>query len=122
MRVILAGLFVFGGVLIAVCLLGSSPAHSSHTASGIFIGIVMGTLLLLLIGIAQVLFNWPIDWRKERFNQEDYIKDLEAKELLVSTDYQATRAFELEEYEDEGLHYFLELSDKTVLYLAGQDL
>lgn len=122
MRVILAGLFVFGGMLIAVCLLGPFLDHNSHTASGIFIGIVMGTLLLLLIGIAQLLFNWPSDWRKVRFDQEEYIKNLGDRGLLVSTDYQATRAFELEEYEDEGLHYFLELSDKTVLYLAGQDL
>ena len=122
MRVILAGLFVFGGVLLAVCLLG--PAFDGYPPwhGGILIGLVMGMLFLALVAAAQMLFNWPIDWRKERFNQEEYIKDLEDRGLLISTDYQSTRAFELEEYADEGLHYFVELADGTVLYLTGQDL
>jgi hypothetical protein len=122
MHVILAGLFVFGGILLAVCLLGPVLDCGSHTASGILIGILMGGLFLALIVAAQVLFNWPIDWRRERFSFEQYIEDLENKGLLISTDYQAIRAFQLEEYEDEGSHYFVELTDRTVLYLTGQDL
>ena len=121
MRVVLAGLFVFGGLLLAVCLIGPAFDHTPLNG-GVLIGIVMGVLFLLLIIAAQVLFNWPIDWRKERFDQDQYIKDLEDRGLLVSTDYQATRAFQLEEYEDGGSHYFVELADGTVLYLTGQDL
>lgn len=122
MRVILAGLFVFGGLLLAIFLLGPIFDRASPSAEGVLIGLVMGALLILLVIVAQVLFNWPVDWRKERFDQDQYIKDLEGKGLLVSTDYQATRAFQLEEYEDEGSHYFVELADGTVLYLTGQDL
>jgi len=42
--------------------------------------------------------------------------------LLATTDFQARRAFGVQEYEDEGLHYFLELSDGRVLFLSGQYL
>jgi len=122
MRVILAGLFVFGGASLAAFLLIPIFDHSLPAVAGILTGLVVGPLFLLLVCTAQVLFNWPIDWRKVQLNQEDYIKDLENRGLLVSTDYQATRAFELEEYEDEGLHYFVELADGTVLYLTGQEL
>jgi hypothetical protein len=34
----------------------------------------------------------------------------------------ATRAFGVEEFEDEGLHYFLELADGRVLFVSGQYL
>lgn len=32
------------------------------------------------------------------------------------------RAFQVEEFEDEGSHYFLELADGSVLFLSGQYL
>ncbi len=122
MRVILAGLFVFGGALLAVSLLGPILDNGSHKASGILIGLVMGVLFLLLTATTQVLFNWPVDWQKEQLSLAEYVRDLEGRGLLVSTNYQATRAFQLEEYEDEGSHYFVELTNRTVLYLTGQHL
>ncbi len=122
MRVILAGLFVCGGVSLAALSLIPIFGHRPPAVGGILVGLMMGPLFLLLVAAAQVLFNWPIDWRKAQFNQDEYIKDLEDRGLLVSTDYYAARAFELEEYEDEGLHYFIELADRSVLYLTGQDL
>ena len=122
MRVILAGLFVFGGALLAVCLLGPVFDHRPPAVGGILIGLVMGTLFLVLIAIAQVLFNWPIVKGRDWGDPEQYIKDLEEKGLLVSADYQATRAFQLAEYEDEGSHYFVELADGSVMYFVGQYL
>jgi hypothetical protein len=48
--------------------------------------------------------------------------DYEKLGLLVSEEFVVRRAFEVEEYEDEGLHFFLELEDGRVLFLCGQYL
>ena len=48
--------------------------------------------------------------------------DYEAAGLLASERFQATRAFEVEEREDEGRHLYLELHDGRVLFLCGQYL
>lgn len=47
---------------------------------------------------------------------------LRAEGLLVEERYVACRAFEVEMYEDEGRHLFVELEDGAVLYLGGQYL
>ena len=54
------------------------------------------------------------------FDQQ--VEELEDRGLLASTEYHATRAFGVEEFEDEGLSYFLELTDGRVLFLSGQYL
>jgi hypothetical protein len=48
--------------------------------------------------------------------------DYEKLGLLESEEFSVKRAFEVEEYEDEGLHFFLELEDGRVLFLCGQYL
>ena len=48
--------------------------------------------------------------------------DYEKLGLLVNEEFSVRRAFEVEEYEDEGLHFFLELEDGRVLFLCGQYL
>ena len=53
---------------------------------------------------------------------EELLRRLEAEGLLVSSDFQARRAFGVREYNDEGPHYFLELADGRVLHLGGQYL
>ena len=47
---------------------------------------------------------------------------LEREGVLVREHFRATRAFEVEEFEDEGPHCFVELDDGSVLYLTGQVL
>ncbi|HYO76001.1 MAG TPA: hypothetical protein VE010_06015 [Thermoanaerobaculia bacterium] len=42
--------------------------------------------------------------------------------LLVADHFTARRAFHVEEFEDEGSHYFIELTDGEVLFLSGQYL
>lgn len=42
--------------------------------------------------------------------------------LLISESFRARRAFQVEEFDDEGSHYFVELEDERVLYLSGQCL
>lgn len=48
--------------------------------------------------------------------------DYEKLGLLSDEQFSAKRAFEVQEYEDEGLHFFLELDDGRVLFLCGQYL
>lgn len=50
------------------------------------------------------------------------IAELEAQGMLVDTPFRATRAFQVEEFEDEGSTYFLEIGDGRVLCLNGQYL
>ena len=82
-------------------------------------------ILLLAFAIVTVgmlyLFNVGNKLPRGRTNA-DLIQELEAKGLLASAAYTATRAFAVAEFEDEGPHYFLELSGGGVLYLTGQYL
>ena len=60
-----------------------------------------------------------------RRSQEEIQKertDWEQSGLLIHESFRALRAFQVEEYEDEGSHYFLELEDHSVLFLSGQFL
>jgi hypothetical protein len=118
MRVILAGLFVFAGLTLAITLLSGVIDH----VSPILFGSSMGILVVVLTIFALVLFNGPFTKIGNYANQEAHIQDLEEEGLLVSTDFHAVRVFEVEEFEDEGPHYFLELVNGNVLYLNGQYL
>ena len=53
---------------------------------------------------------------------DDLVENLEEQGSLVASDYKARRAIQVEECEDEGSHYFVELEDGSVLYLNGQYL
>jgi hypothetical protein len=119
MRVVVAALFVVGGILTAVVL--SSVTGIIERAPGV-VGLGLGLLLLLLSILALVLFNpW---WANPlgRMTPEELLRRLEDEGLLVSSDFRARRAFGVGEADDEGLHYFLELVDGRVLYLSGQYL
>lgn len=55
--------------------------------------------------------------------RKDYtIEALNAQGLLVQQTFHARRAFAVEEWEDEGIQYFVELADQSVLFLQGQYL
>jgi hypothetical protein len=119
MRVVVAALFVVGGMLTAVALL--SATGIIDRAPGV-VGLGLGLLLLLLSIVALVLINpW---WANPlgQISPEELLRRLEGEGLLVSSDFRARRAFGVGEAENEGLHYFLELVDGRVLYLSGQYL
>lgn len=120
MRVLVAALFAVGGMFAAVALLGESGVFDR--ASPLAIGLGLGLLLVCLGIVALVLFNpwWANPFR--RMTPEEHLRLLNAKGLLVSSEFQVLRAFGVEESNDEGLHYFLELVDGRVLYLSGQYL
>ena len=119
MRVLLAGLFVFGGMILAVAIL--SPLLPTRFPP-LLLGLGMAMLMLLLCVLALVLFNRPGTHLLGIGGADAFIRDLEERGLLVSTDYRATRAFQVDEVEDEGPHYFVELEDGRILYLNGQYL
>lgn len=120
MRLLLAGLFVWLGLMVAVGLAANFLPVSAQ--SWAFRALVFVTFILLCLA-ALWLFNKP--GARPSFggqSQNGYIQDLERKSLLVSTSYRARRAFQVEEFEAEGSHYFIELEDGAVLYLCGQYL
>jgi hypothetical protein len=120
MRLIGAGLFVFATMLAAVAGLGSLGLFDRAPAW--LIGSSMSVFTVVMIGVALWLFNSK---GRSAFNlkvMEEQIAELEQQDLLESTSFQAQRAFAVEESEDEGSSYFLELTDGRVLFLTGQYL
>jgi len=120
MRVIAAGLFVFVGLLAGVALLGSMGAHDRAPEWLVTSSLVL--LLVALLASALWLFNAKGSDPFGRLTPEQRIQELLRLGLLESTTFRATRAFGVEEHEDEGLHYFIELADRRVLFLSGQYL
>jgi hypothetical protein len=52
----------------------------------------------------------------------DVLKELQGKDLLVTSTFKASRAFVVDSFDDQGLNYFIELAEGGVLYLGGQYL
>jgi hypothetical protein len=119
-RVVAAGLFVFGGMLVAVALLGS--LELVDRAPSWLVGPAIVLVLFALLATAMWLFNPRGSDPFGRMSPEEHIRELERLLLLESTTFRATRAFGIEEFEDEGLHYYLKLVDGRVLFLSGQYL
>jgi hypothetical protein len=115
-RVILAGLFIFVALTMVVGWLAGDGDDLSPWGGAV----IMATFVAAIF-IAMFLFN-PRGSRPSLFglNEGENLEALERDGILVRESYSATRAFEVAEYEDEGLHYFLELTNGDVLYLTGQ--
>lgn len=86
-----------------------------------FIAPVATVAFFILLAATFVCFN-IIGRRSPRYPQGDSVEQLEAKGLLAQDAFQARRAFQIEEFEDEGSHYVIELQNGSVLYLNGQYL
>ena len=120
MRALLAGIFVFA-VLLGV--VGTISAHYPNGAWPPWAGPTIIASMLTAIFTSLFLFN-------KRGNRPDFsgktfkehLAALQEKGLLVSEKLKARRAFQVEEFEDEGSHYFIELVDGSVLFLSGQYL
>lgn len=50
------------------------------------------------------------------------LPQLEEMGMVATTEYRATRAIEVEESEDEGLYFLLDIGEGKTLCMAGQDL
>lgn len=118
MRVTLAALFVIICQSIVVAIV-FSLYPGQHLPW--FFGPILVAIFFVLLIIGSTIFNVG---QTHLFDvpKEEFIKGLEKKGLLDQQDFQAIRAFTIEEYEDEGTHYMIELRDGSVLYLSGQYL
>lgn len=112
MRALLTGLLVFVGLILG----GRIILHLFPKTPGWIAGVMLfGGLFALTYALFAA--------RRVRLRKEvDPAKEFEEKGLLVSETYRARRAFQIEELEDEGSHYFIELQDGGVLFLSGQYL
>lgn len=120
MRVILAALFVFACMIATIGVLDSSFHSRQFPWWATLVG---GLAMFASLAAALVLFNDKTHrLRFRRRSLKEIIAELEVSGALERRSFQAKRAFAVEEYEDEGLHYYIELADGRVLYLEGQYL
>lgn len=114
MRVLLAGISSFSILMLAVVIM-AGPLESRLSNS-------VATFLLILIFFLAIFVSCVVfNERSQRWPYQT-VEEMEEQGLIVSAEFRAKRAFQVEEYEDEGLHYYLELDDGGVLYLNGQYL
>ena len=120
MRVLLAALFVLGSSFGSMGLL-----HSRYGDHGWpwWTKAVPGVVMVGSMFAALFVFN-SSGYRPSlrRKSMAQHIADLEVGGKLLRQPFKAMRAFALEEFEDEGPHYYIELADNRVLYLNGQYL
>jgi hypothetical protein len=82
--------------------------------------VLIFTYLSVLIVVIAILLNYP---RLPRQPMVSHLADaLEAQGLLVCSSFRADRAFRVDEFNEEGPHYFLELEGGGILHLCGQYL
>jgi len=117
MRALLAGIFVFAMLLVAVTIAGTGSKNGDLPWWGLPL-----IFIALIVSIVAALSLFNKRSRRSRQSPEEYIAELRGKGLLVSEEMEARRAFEVEEFEDEGSHFFMELVDGGVLFLTGQYL
>src|SRR3954471_33302 len=111
MRVLFAGLFVFVGLIAGIAFLGwLSPDPPKWLAVPVMLVALFGSILF-----AFFVFNLRTVRYQSAEDEAKYLRDLENKGLLIEQEFFAKRAFQVEEFEDEGSQYFLELSAGKVL-------
>ena len=116
MRLLLAGLSVVICTLMAVGLFSTLfPKAPPSVISPVMVLIFFG-----LVIAAMATFNRVRPGK--RYDSAIAASELEAQGLIIDQPFKATRSFQVDEFEDEGSHYFLELEGGKVLFLSGQYL
>jgi hypothetical protein len=119
LRLVGAGLFIFISLGLSVVFI------SRFFPEALPVWIVVPLLVagfFVFVFLAMVLFRGK---GPGRISAEAYavrIRKLEEDGLLVLQSFRARRAFQVDEFEDEGSHYYVELEDGVVLFLTGQYL
>jgi len=118
MRKVLAGLFVFAGMLAGLGLIDRIWGDNAPSWTMV---LFVGLYLPMVFALAYFLFNLglPRPWSP---TAADIARRLDEQGLLVAEQFRAVRALEVDEFEDEGLSYFLELESGGILFLSGQYL
>jgi hypothetical protein len=95
-----------------------------YLAAFVFPGVLPDGLALSLCAVTLVISTWVgfkiIGTRKPA--EPVNLEKLEAEGKVITEEFSVKRAFEVEEFEDEGMHLFLELEPGRILYLLGQYL
>jgi hypothetical protein len=105
----LGGVAIYAGMIYLFQLPPREPAKT--------IGFVAS---FVIAAVVAVIFTRRM--KKSRPDKPLTIDEMEQQGLLLREKHTATRAFQVEEFEDEGTQYFIELEDGSVLYLCGQYL
>jgi hypothetical protein len=113
LRLLGAGTFVF----LTMAMTGVLFSGSRHRVVGAF-----AVLVITVVAIAAAIWIFSPRLRVSAAANDTIIRALEADHLLESQSFTAVRAWQAEEFEDEGSHYFIELADGSLLYLTGQYL
>ncbi|MGZ5545108.1 MAG: hypothetical protein ACXWIU_10570, partial [Limisphaerales bacterium] len=113
--VILLGTVLGGlGILaLVINLFGLEPKEPSKTISFVSSFVVAWIISVVATRRMAKVFGK---------NQSLTIEEMEAQGLLQHEKYEAMRAFQVEEFEDEGSQYFIQLKDGSTLFLCGQYL
>ena len=120
MRILFAAVFVFGSMLGVVGVLES---HFQDQPYPWWAKLLPASAMFLAMGVSLVIFNRSgFRPHLRRKPLAEYIEELEGKGKLLRQRYEAVRSFSVGESEDEGSHYYVELTDGRVLYLNGQYL
>lgn len=117
MRALLAGIFVFGVTGATVVVISSHSPNNDLPSWGTPV-----VLLTMFVAIIGAFFIFNSGSHRSRKAARMSLDELREKGLLISETFKARRAFEVEEFEDEGSHFFIELEDGSVLCLEGQYL
>jgi hypothetical protein len=107
---------LFGGIAVYACdiiLFGLTPKEPGKTIAFLSSFVIAATVCVFATRRMGKSFG-PV----ERLT----IAQMEQKGLLQREKYEARRAFQVREFEDEGCQYFIELNDGSTLFLGGQYL
>ena len=106
---IIGGLALYLGVTTLLGIVGDEPWMTLAFIASFAIAGGLATLLTRPLAAPAPVVNLSLEERERRG-------------LLLREKYEAVRAFQVEEFEDEGSQYYVELKDGTVLFLCGQYL
>ncbi len=116
MRSLLVRLMIYFALAAAAVIVLTAFHHSGIAV----LTVVIFTYLSVLILVMAVMLNYPRTPRQAMVHE--FADHLESRNLLISNHFRADRAFRVEEFEEEGPHYFVELEGGGVLHLSGQYL
>ena len=119
-RILFAVIFIFVGLQIGIRALSWFPAFRAAPPMLVLLATI--AYFAALLGASRSLFGFPpLPWKLRKTNEE-LLTELRRDGLLTEEQHRAERAFAVEEFEDEGSQYFIELDDGRVLFLCGQYL
>src|SRR5258706_15511593 len=119
LQIVGSGLFVFFGLGLSIFFI--SRFFPDALPAWIVVPLlVVGFFVFIFLGMALFHGKGPRRISAEKWTAR--IRELEEDGLLIHQAFWARRALQVDEFEDEGSHYFIELANGDVLFLTGQYL